>query len=111
VGCEPIAAHRSAARALDTHRTLNGVTFNQRMSYSLVATDRDLHKWADLVRTFVDSEGAEVQYSIADRKALLDAQKNPEKHRDLVVRIGGHSAYFIELSRKIQDSVIASFAG
>jgi len=107
----PIVVHRSAARAIDSHRTVNGVTFNQRMNYSLVSTERDVSKWSDMLRTYIEMEGVQVQYSIADKQALLDAQKNPDLHRDMIVRIGGYSAFFIDLSKDLQDSIIASFLG
>jgi formate C-acetyltransferase len=103
----PVSAHRSATKAIDTLHTVNGVTFNQRLSLSSVRTERDLSKWADMVRTYVEAGGQSVQYTIADRDALRDAQAHPERHRDLVVRVGGYSALFTELSRELQDSIIA----
>lgn len=101
----PTAMHRSAA-AIDTLRTPNGITFNQRFSLSSVATERDLHKWMDLVRTYVDLGGMSVQYSIANRENLVDAKQHPELYRDLLVRVGGYSARFVDLSPEIQDSII-----
>ena len=98
--------HRSAA-AFDTLRTPNGITFNQRFSLTSVATERDLRKWADLVRTFVDLGGQSVQYSIASRETLLEAKSNPERYRDLLVRVGGYSARFVELTPEMQDAIIA----
>ena len=103
----PTAAHLSNARGIDAYRTPNGVTFNQRFSASAVATERDLSKWADLVRTFVDAGGQSVQYTVVDRDMLLDAQRHPERYRDLFVRVGGYSALFVELSREVQEQIIA----
>jgi formate C-acetyltransferase len=103
----PTATHRSAARALDAWRSVNGVTFNQRLSQSAVASPRDVAKWANLVRGFVELGGQSVQYLVADRDALVEAQRHPERYRDLLVRVGGYSALFVELSREVQDSIIA----
>ena len=102
----PTAAHLSNARGIDTYRTPNGVTFNQRFSTSAVQSERDLSRWADLVRTFVDTGGQSVQYTIVDRDMLVDAQRHPQRYRDLFVRVGGYSALFVELSREVQDAVI-----
>ena len=56
---------------------------------------------------YVEAGGQSVQYTVADRETLLDAQKHPERYADLVVRVGGYSALFTELTRELQDSVIA----
>jgi len=103
----PTATHRSMARAIDSYHVPNGVTFNQRFNATTVMSERELNKWADLVREFVDSLGVEVQYTIVDSETLKDAQKKPEEYRDLFVRVGGYSAVFVELSREVQDSIIA----
>jgi pyruvate formate-lyase/glycerol dehydratase family glycyl radical enzyme len=103
----PTAAHRSAARAVDTYRTPNGVSFNQRFSPGTVATTRDIAKWADLLRTYFDAGGQEAQYNITDQAVLQRAQVHPEEYRDLIVRVGGYSALFVELTREAQDTIIA----
>jgi formate C-acetyltransferase len=52
-------------------------------------------------------KGQSVQYTIVDREALIDAQRRPEKYKDLIVRTGGYSAVFVELSKEVQDTIIA----
>lgn len=47
-----------------------------------------------------------IQFNVVDRKTLLDAQAHPEKHKNLVVRVAGYSALFVELSKAIQDDII-----
>ena len=103
----PTATHLSNARGIDTLRAPNGVVFNQRFSSGAVATDRDLAKWADLVRTFVEAGGQGVQYTVADGAMLRAAQREPERYRDLVVRVGGYSATFVELGAEVQNAIIA----
>ena len=106
-----ISAHRSATKAIDTVHTVNGITFNQRLTLSSVISDRGLSKWADLVRAFVETGGQSVQYSVADSETLVEAQKHPEGYADLVVRVGGYSAHFVELDKEIQDTIIMRTAG
>lgn len=103
----PTAAHRSNARAIDAWHTPNGVTFNQRFNATAVTTPRELSKWADLVRTHVEAGGQSVQYNVVDSAVLRAAQRHPERYRDLIVRVGGYSAVFTELSQEVQDSIIA----
>lgn len=103
----PTAAHRSMARAIDPYRVPNGVTFNQRFNATAVMTERELSKWSDLVREFVDACGVEAQYTVVDSATLRDAQKHPNEYRDLFVRVGGYSALFVELSPEVQDTIIA----
>jgi len=64
-------------------------------------------KWVSLVRTYFQLGGSQVQPTVADAKMLKDAQKEPEKYRDLIVKVGGYSTYFVDLGREIQEEVIA----
>jgi formate C-acetyltransferase len=103
----PTATHRSVARAIDPYRVPNGVTFNQRFNATTLMSERELYKWSDLVREFVDACGMEVQYTVVDSATLRDAQLSPQDYRDLFVRVGGYSAVFVELSPEVQESIIA----
>jgi len=103
----PTATHRSAARAIDAYHVPNGVTFNQRFATESVSTPRELSKWADLVRSYMEDGGLQVQYTVVSGEDLRQAQQHPEQYRDLIVRVGGYSAVFVELSREMQDTIIA----
>ena len=60
-----------------------------------------------LLRTFFNRlKGFHVQFNVVSRETLMDAQVNPEKHRDLIVRVAGYSAFFSVLSRQTQDDII-----
>jgi formate C-acetyltransferase len=61
---------------------------------------------ADLVRTFFTLGGMQIQLSVISKEEMLAAQAEPEKYRDLIVRIGGYSEYFVRLDRALQNSVI-----
>jgi len=66
-----------------------------------------MEKVALLVKTFINRGGHQLQLNTTNLETMLDAQKHPEKHRHLVVRIWGWSAYFVELDKEYQDHVIA----
>jgi len=80
---------------------------NLRFQKSVMRTERDLEKIAALIRTFFARGGMQLQISVLSREEMLAAQKEPEKHAELIVRIGGYSEYFTRLDRALQDSVIA----
>lgn len=60
-----------------------------------------------LIEGYFEMNGTQMQITCTNREALLDAQKNPENHRDLIVRISGYSAYFCDLHSELQDTIIA----
>jgi formate C-acetyltransferase len=64
-------------------------------------------KLVSLIRTFFDRlHGFHVQYNVVSKETLIDAQKHPEKHKDLIVRVAGYSAFFNVLSKTTQDDII-----
>ena len=71
----------------------------------LESDEKDL--FAGYLRTWGDLDVSHIQFNIVDKATLLDAQRHPEKHPDLIVRVAGYSAYFVDLSRGLQDSIIA----
>ena len=99
-------ATHNAASGIDSRKAPNGIVFNQVMPFDMVAEPRYLNKWRDLLKTYFELGGMSVQYSIVDGNELKNAQIDPEKYRDLIVRVGGYSARFIDLSREIQDDFI-----
>ena len=75
---------------------------------SALERTEDLRKLLALIRSyFVDGNGRHIQFNVVDRAKLLDAQKHPENYRNLVVRIAGYSALWVELDEKIQNEIIA----
>ena len=64
-------------------------------------------KWANLVRTYFDLGGWEIQFNVVSADTLRDAQEHPEDYRDLVVRVVGYSAFFVELDKSVQDDIIS----
>lgn len=101
----PTATANSVAR-LDHFIASNGTLFNQKFHPSALKGQSGLLTFAALVRGYFDKKGMHAQYNVVSRETLLDAQKNPEKYKTLVVRVAGYSALFTTLSRSLQDDII-----
>jgi len=91
----------------DQTKFLGGIALNLRMHPSVLSNDAGMEKLRDITMEYFKNGGMEVQYNVVDTETLKDAQVNPEEYRDLVVRIAGYSAYFIELGRDLQNDIIA----
>jgi len=79
---------------------------NQKFSWTVMQSPESREKLAIMTDTFFKNGGQHIQYNMVDTDELRDAKLHPEKHRDLVVRVGGFSAYFVMLSPEIQDDII-----
>ena len=102
----PTAVFKSVSK-LPTHEITGGVLLNQKVTPALLSTKENTKKLELMVRTFFNRlEGYHVQYNVVDRATLIDAQKHPENHRDLIVRVAGYSAFFNVLSKATQDDII-----
>lgn len=88
-------------------RTVNGGPLTLEFHSSMFRSADGVKKLALLVRSFVESGGHQLQLNTVDAAVLRDAQAHPEKHPQLIVRIWGWSAYFVELDKRYQDHVIA----
>ncbi|HEY3389832.1 MAG TPA: glycyl radical protein [Prolixibacteraceae bacterium] len=103
----PTAVFKSVSK-LPTERIMGGVLLNQKLSPATIQKDTDKQKLISVIRTFFeDLKGWHVQYNIVSRETLLAAKMNPEKYRDLIVRVAGYSAFFTTLSPDTQDDIIA----
>ena len=91
----------------DHHGFLGGIALNLRMHPSVLSNDEGIAKLRDITRHYFAEGGMEVQYNVVDTDTLRAAQETPDDYRDLVVRIAGYSAYFIELGRDLQNDIIA----
>ncbi len=80
---------------------------NQRFPITLMQSPETMDKLASLTQTFMTSGGSHIQYNILDQQKLLEAKKHPEQYKDLIVRVGGYSAYWVHLTPEIQDDIIA----
>lgn len=86
----------------------SGILVNQRFDPAIVRGDKGLNIIETVIRTYFDSQhGQHIQINIVDDETLRAAQKEPEKYRNILVRVAGYSAYFVELEKEIQDNIIA----
>jgi pyruvate formate-lyase/glycerol dehydratase family glycyl radical enzyme len=79
---------------------------NMKFHPSALNTPEDMRKLSYLIRTYLSLGGKHIQFNVANKNTLVDAQKQPEKHRDLIVRVAGYSAYYVQLTKAIQDDII-----
>lgn len=102
----PTAVFKSVSK-LPTHEITGGVLLNQKVTPQLLSKEENKEKLEMLIKTFFNRlDGYHVQYNVVSRDTLIDAQKHPEKHRDLIVRVAGYSAFFNVLSKATQDDII-----
>jgi len=101
----PTAVIKSAAK-MDQVRT-SGTLLNQKFSPSLLQGEEGINNLAHLVRSYFKLDGHHIQLNVITGETLRAAQANPEKYRDLIVRVAGYSDYFCDLNKALQDEIIA----
>ncbi|HQG45445.1 MAG TPA: glycyl radical protein, partial [bacterium] len=101
----PTAVLKSAAK-MDHVRT-GGTLLNQKFTPSLLADEAGIDRLSHLVRSYFTLGGHHIQFNVIDAATLRHAQAHPEEHRDLIVRVAGYSDYFLDLSKALQDEIIA----
>ncbi|MBQ7983546.1 MAG: glycyl radical protein, partial [Clostridia bacterium] len=79
---------------------------NMKFHPSALEGTAGLESFVALIRGYFDQKGSHVQFNVVSRETLLDAQKNPDKYKSLVVRVAGYSALFTTLSKSLQDDII-----
>jgi pyruvate formate-lyase/glycerol dehydratase family glycyl radical enzyme len=100
----PTGVIRSAVKA--GFKESYASVLNQKFSAAIAQSEESINKLVAYTNTFMLNNGSHIQYNMVDTNELRAAKKNPENYRDLIVRIGGFSAYFTQLSPSIQDDVI-----
>ena len=93
--------------AFDHTLPCSGFILNLKFARSLFSSDEAKDKLKRLAKTYFKGGGQQLQITCADREELLDALDHPERHRNLIVRVGGFSAYFTDLTRELQENVIS----
>jgi len=84
-----------------------GTLLNMKFDPSLFKDERGTGSFMNLIKSMCDLGIYHSQYNVVSPEILMDAQKYPEKHRDLLVRVAGYSAYFVELGKEVQDDIIS----
>jgi pyruvate formate-lyase/glycerol dehydratase family glycyl radical enzyme len=100
----PTSVVKSVAK-MDHLRT-GGTLLNQKFTPRLLATEDGLAKLAHLVRSYFKLDGHHLQFNVVTAETLREAQRHPEKYRDLIVRVAGYSDYFVDLGPDLQEEII-----
>jgi formate C-acetyltransferase len=88
------------------HIKTGGTLLNQKFTPQLLAEEEGLVKLKDLIRTYFKFMGHHIQFNVVTAETLREAQKHPEKYRDLIVRVAGYSDYFVDCAKELQDEII-----
>ena len=102
----PTAAMRSAAKICHESHT-GGTLLNIKFSPDALKSEKDLHNLAALIRGYFELGAFHVQFNVISAETLRDAQAHPENYQDLLVRVAGYSTRFVNLSREVQDAILA----
>lgn len=101
----PTASLNSVAQ-LNPEHTPNGVNLNLKFDANTVKGKAGAMLLQGLIKGYFGQGGMQAQINVLDPKVLLAAKENPDQHRNLLVRISGYSAYFVDLSPEMQDEII-----
>lgn len=101
----PTAVIKSAAKM--NHLKTGGTLLNQKFTPQILQGEEGLRKLKDLIRTYFKLGGHHIQFNVVSADTLRDAQRNPEKYKNLIVRVAGYSNYFNNLNKGLQDEIIA----
>jgi formate C-acetyltransferase len=91
---------------MDHARATNGTLLNWKFSPGALVGETGRDNFIALIDEYIQRKGMHSQFTVASQETLIDAQKNPDNYRDLLVRVAGYSAYFVELNKALQDDII-----
>jgi pyruvate formate-lyase/glycerol dehydratase family glycyl radical enzyme len=102
----PTAVIMSATKVNHSQNSLAAL-MNMKFDRNMLSNDTNRRKFANLLEIFFKRGGFHIQVNILNREILVEAQEQPEHHRNLIVRVAGYSAYFVDLPRGLQDEIIS----
>ncbi|MGN1082288.1 MAG: glycine radical domain-containing protein [Candidatus Avispirillum sp.] len=103
--CGPTASLKSMMR-YDQSEACSGFVAQLRFDKNLFNTDKGKAAFITLAKAYFAGGGQQLSVNVLDRETLLDARKNPAAHGDLIVRVGGYSDYFVNLTPELQQNII-----
>ena len=103
--CGPTSVVKSVSH-LDHFIPQNGILLNQRFDPAVIKGEKGLDILESVVRSFCNMKGEHIQITVVDTDTLKAAQKDPKSYQNILVRVAGYSAYFIELDKQVQDNII-----
>lgn len=96
-----------SAEKVDMRKMGNGAALDIKLVPSFFDNINNREGLKNVIKTYFANGGLEIQVNVVDKETLIDAKKHPEKHRNLIVRVSGFSAYFTCLDDELQDEIIA----
>lgn len=108
-GCDvngPTAAINSCMK-YEQKLAKSGFVMQLKFDKKLFASPKGLESFINLAKTYFENGGQQLSINVLSAEELIDAKTHPELHKDLIVRVGGYSAYFTEISPDLQDNIIA----
>ncbi|MFC2004446.1 glycyl radical protein [Chloroflexota bacterium] len=102
----PTAVINSASKVNHMENSKSAL-MNMKFDRKTLDSREKLQKFLSLIKTFFDRGGFHIQFNISDRETLLEAKRHPEQYRNLMVRVAGFSAYFVDLAPELQDEIIS----
>ena len=108
-GCDrrDTTAMLCSAGKIDQRAAANGTVLNLRLSPSVIKGEGGIARIGHLVRSYFDLGGSQLAVNVVSTDTLREAQKHPERYRDLLVKVAGYAAFFVELGEQAQNEVIA----
>lgn len=106
--CGPMGPMRSVAK-FPPPWVSSGIALNIRFHPAFIKSEEGLTTFTRMIRTYFDMGGMHIQPNVISTETLRDAQRNPERYRDLIVKVSGYSAYFTDLGRSIQNDIIERY--
>ena len=100
----PTAVIKSASKM--DHLITGGTLLNQKFSPKVVDGEAGLENMSALVRSYFNMDGHHIQFNVIEKQVLIEAQKNPDENKDLIVRVAGYSDLFNNLDKVLQDEII-----
>ncbi|MBN2401464.1 MAG: formate C-acetyltransferase [Spirochaetes bacterium] len=111
----------SPVRGMDTHGptailksaskidqdAFQATLLNMKFHPTALKKEEDMKKLASMISAYFDMGGKHIQFNVVDKNTMMEAKAEPEKHKDLVVRVAGYSAYFVKLTPPMQDEIIS----
>ena len=88
------------------HCETGGTLLNQKFTPAAIAGEKGIDNLAALIRSYFAMNGHHMQFNVIDRQTLIEAQKNPEEYKELIVRVAGYSDYFRNLDKPLQNEII-----
>ncbi|MCF7929212.1 MAG: glycyl radical protein [Spirochaetales bacterium] len=101
----PTAVVKSVSK-LNHEKITNGTILNQKFTPKVLEGERGKRGLANLIRSYFDLGGWHIQFNVVSADTLRAAQRDPEKHKGLIIRVAGYSAFFVELDTAVQDDII-----